>query len=142
MFKVAEKCPQNGIMLMLENEEQLISPLALKVINANFKPEVDLAWATSLYANDKLGFSFNISEKLRAAKEFRKYPLPMNDVVAFRNALFLKNRSSFLDYRMFYPLYVTESIGFTLLKESHGFTYIPEILTIKSRNAKIRVERS
>lgn len=66
----------------------------------------------------------------------------MNDVIAFRNSLFLKNRSSFIDHRVYYPLYVTESFGFTLMKEAKDFKYIPEILSIKNKKANIRVERS
>lgn len=66
----------------------------------------------------------------------------MNDVIAFRNSLFIKNRSSFIDHRVYYPLYMAESYGFTLLKSAKDFRYIPEILSIKNKKAKIRVERS
>ena len=66
----------------------------------------------------------------------------MNDVIAFRNSLFVKNRSSFIDHRVYYPLYMTESYGFNFLKDARDFRYIPEILSIKNKKSKIRVERS
>lgn len=66
----------------------------------------------------------------------------MNDVIAFRNSLFVKNRSIFIDHRVYYPLYMTESFGFTFMSYARDFRYIPEILSIKNKKAKIRVERS
>lgn len=111
----------------------------MKVINSQFTESVDLTWATSLYSNNKLGFSFGISDAIKQKKDFRKYPLPMNDVIAFRNSLFVKNRSSFIDHRVYYPLYMTESYGFTFMRDARDFRYIPEILSIKNKKAKIRV---
>ena len=72
-------------MILIENRDRFVSPLALKVINAQFKPEVELAWATSLYENNRLGFLFDYNDKLKRNKDFRKYPLAVNDLIAYRN---------------------------------------------------------
>lgn len=115
LFRASEKCPQDGIMLLLENGEKFSSVLSLKVIAAHFVDDVDLTWASSLYANDKLGFSFEYKEEIKKNKEYRKYPLAMNDVIAFRNSLFIKNKNTFLEHRFYYPLYMAESFGFAFL---------------------------
>jgi hypothetical protein len=95
-----------------------------------------------LYSNDKLGFSFEYKDDIRKNKDFRKYPLAMNDVIAFKNSLFIKNKSSFSEHKLYYPLYMAESIGFTLLEKAQESKYIPEVLTLKDKNLKLRVDRS
>lgn len=125
----------------MENGERFSTSLALKVINANFANGIELTWASSLYANDKLGFSFDYSQKIRKEEDFRKYPLAMNDVIAFRNQLFYKNRALFLQHRIYYPLYMAESFGFTFLKRTQDFKYIPEVLTFKEKTYQLRVDR-
>jgi hypothetical protein len=102
-------------MLILENGEELSSALALKVITANFFNQVDMTWANSLYSNDKLGFSYDYKEDVKKSKDFRKYPLVANDVIAFKNSLLIKNKSAFLDHHVYYPLYMAESFALTLL---------------------------
>lgn len=37
---------------------------------------------------------------------------------------------------------MAESIGFTLLEKAQLSKYIPEVLTLKDKNLKLRVERS
>lgn len=36
LFRASDKCPQNAILLLIENGERLATSLALKVINSNF----------------------------------------------------------------------------------------------------------
>lgn len=59
-------------MVVIENQEQLLSPNVLNVINKAFQdPDTDIVWANSLYKNDKLGFSFDYPESVKKSKTFR-----------------------------------------------------------------------
>lgn len=93
-------------MILLENGEKLFTSLAFKLINSVYVNGIDLAWGSTLYKNDRLGFSFEYKEQIRKSKDYRKYPLAMNDVITFRNSLFIKSKSAFLEYRNYYPLYM------------------------------------
>ena len=96
-----------------------MTPVSLKVINAGFdKTEVQVAWASSLYTNDMLGFSFDYSDEIRKSQTYRKYPFAANDVFAFRNVLFLKNKQSFIQYRLVNPLWLVESYALTLIEKA------------------------
>lgn len=49
-------------MILLENGERLFTSLAFKLINSVYVNGIDLAWGSSLYKNDRLGFSFEYKE--------------------------------------------------------------------------------
>lgn len=68
LYRASEKCPQDSILLMMENGEVFISSLALKIISSNFENGVEITWANSLYANDRLGFSFDYKEDIKKSK--------------------------------------------------------------------------
>ena len=86
---IASKRCNNDSLMIIENEEVLISNEVLNIINTVFskkgdkdtKHGLELAWSNSLYKNGKLGFSVAYPNATETNKSYRKHPLePMKSI--------------------------------------------------------------